>query len=279
MNPEAPNPAAASPDAAALTAASPGALRGKVALVTGGSRGIGAAVCRALAAAGAAVAVNYRSSEGPAKEVVRAIEEAGGTALAVPGDVADHAAAEEMVRRTTAELGGLHILVNNAGVAKDALIYTMAPDDWLDVMRVNFGGVFNCTKAALPHFMSQGEGVIVNVSSVMGERGWVGESNYAASKGAVNAFTRCCAMEAARFGVRVNAVLPGFSPTDLVAGLTEGQTGKGIRRQIPMRRFGSVEQIAEVVRFLAGPESAYMTGSLVTVDGGAMTALGLGRPN
>jgi 3-oxoacyl-[acyl-carrier protein] reductase len=113
----------------------------------------------------------------------------------------------------------------------------------------------------------------------MGERGWVGESNYAASKGAVNAFTRCCAMEAARFGVRVNAVLHGFAPTELVAGLTEGDTGKGIRRQIPMRKFGEVGAIAEVVRFLAGPESRYMTGSLVPVDGGAMTALGLGRPS
>ncbi|MEU1664931.1 3-oxoacyl-ACP reductase family protein [Streptomyces sparsogenes] len=254
-------------------------LSGRVALVTGGSRGIGAAICRRLAAEGASVAVNYRSSEGEAKEVVRSIEEAGGTALAVRGDVSDHTEAATVVRRATEELGDLHIMVNNAGVAKDALIYNMAPDDWLDVMRVNFGGVFNCTQAVMPHFMAKGEGVIVNVSSVMGERGWVGESNYAASKGAVNAFTRCCAMESARFGIRVNAVLPGFSPTELVAGLTEGATGKGIRRQIPQRRFGAVEEIADVVCFLAGPESSYMTGSLVTVDGGAMTALGLGRPN
>lgn len=254
-------------------------LSGQIALVTGGSRGIGAAICRRLVAEGASVAVNYRSSEGEAKEVVRSIEEAGGTALAVRGDVSDHTEAAAVVRRVTEELGDLHMLVNNAGVAKDALIYNMAPDDWLDVMRINFGGVFNCTQAVLPHFMAKGEGVIVNVSSVMGERGWVGESNYAASKGAVNAFTRCCAMESARFGIRVNAVLPGFSPTELVAGLTEGATGKGIRRQIPQRRFGAVEEIADVVCFLAGPESSYMTGSLVTVDGGAMTALGLGRPN
>lgn len=254
-------------------------LAGQVALVTGGSRGIGAAICRRLAADGAAVAVNYRSSADAAKAVVAGIEEAGGRAVAVGGDVADHTQAEEMVRQVMAELGGLDVLVNNAGVAKDALIYTMEPDDWLEVMRVNFGGVFNCTKAVLPHFMARGSGVIVNVSSVMGERGWVGESNYAASKGAVNAFTRSCAMESARFGIRVNAVLPGFSPTDLVAGLTEGATGKGIRKQIPMRRFGTVEQIADAVRFLAGPESSYMTGSLVTVDGGATTALGLGRPN
>jgi 3-oxoacyl-[acyl-carrier protein] reductase len=143
---------------------------------------------------------------------------------------------------------------------------------------VNFGGVFNCTKAVLEEFMRRGEGTIVNVSSVMGERGWLGESNYAASKGAINAFTRCCAMEFARFGVRVNAVLPGFAPTELVAGLVAKDGGKGIRKQIPMRTFARVEEVAQVVVFLAGPDSSYMTGSLVPVDGGASTGLGLGAP-
>jgi 3-oxoacyl-[acyl-carrier protein] reductase len=152
----------------------------------------------------------------------------------------------------------------------------MEPADWLDVMKVNFGGVFNCTKAAMSHFMARGEGVIVNVSSVMGERGWVGESNYAASKGAINAFTRCAARELARFGVRVNAVLPGFSPTELVGGLLEKDGGRGILRQLPMRAFAKPEEVAQVVTFLAGPDSSYMTGSLVTVDGGASSTLGLG---
>jgi 3-oxoacyl-[acyl-carrier protein] reductase len=175
-------------------------------------------------------------------------------------------------------LNGLDILVNNAGIAKNALIFNMEPSDWVDVMRVNFGGVFNCTKAVMPHFMARGSGVIVNISSVMGERGWVGESNYAASKGAVNAFTRCCAMELARFGVRVNAVLPGFAPTGLVAELLEKDGGKGIKRQIPMRSFATVKQVADAVVFLAGPGASYMTGTLVPVDGGASTALGLGAP-
>ena len=254
-------------------------LDGKVALVTGGSRGIGAAVCVALARDGAAVAVNYRTSEAGAKEVVRRIEDDGGRAVAVGGDVADPAAAAELVQEAVRELGDLDILVNNAGVSQDSLIYHMSPDAWVDVMRVNFGGVFHCTHAVLPHFMAKGAGVVVNVSSVMGERGWIGESNYAASKGAVNAFTRCAAMETARFGIRVNAVLPGFVPTDLVAGLTEGDTGRNIKKQIPMRRFGETEQIAAAVRFLAGPESSYLTGSFLTVDGGAATALGLGRPS
>jgi 3-oxoacyl-[acyl-carrier protein] reductase len=251
-------------------------LQGRVALVTGGSRGIGRAIAQALAAEGAAVAVNYRGSREKAEEVAREITSSGGRAVALGGDVAELDQATALVEQTVKELGGLHVLVNNAGIAKDGLIFNLKPEDWLSVMRVNFGGVFNCTKAAMPHFMAQRDGVIVNVSSVMGERGWIGESNYSASKGAVNAFTRCCAMELARFGVRVNALLPGFSPTELVAGLVQKDGGKGIKKQIPMRDFGKVEEIAKVAVFLAGPDSAYMTGSLVAVDGGASTALGLG---
>jgi 3-oxoacyl-[acyl-carrier protein] reductase len=251
-------------------------LQGRVALVTGASRGIGRAISEALASEGATVAVNYRSGKDKADEVVKGIVAKGGKAIALGGDVADFAQATTLVEQTIKELGGLHILVNNAGVAKDGLIFNMTPDDWLAVMKVNFGGVFNCTKAVIGHFMSQRDGVIVNVSSVMGERGWVGESNYAASKGAVNAFTRCAAVELARFKVRVNAVLPGFSPTDLVAGLTQKDGGKGIKKQIPMRDFGAVEEIAKTVVFLAGPDSSYMTGTLMEVDGGASTVLGVG---
>ncbi len=253
-------------------------LSGRIALVTGGSRGIGRAISEVLAAEGAAVAVNYRSSKSGADEVVEGITAAGGKAVAVAGDVADYAQAEAMVAETIEQLGGLHMLVNNAGISKDALIYNMDPEDWLEVMRVNFGGVFNCTKATLGHFMGQRDGSIVNVSSMMGDRGWTGESNYAASKGAINAFTRCAAVELARFGVRVNAVLPGFAPTELVAGLLEKDGGKGILKQIPLKSFASVEEVAHVVAFLAGPDSSYMTGSLVTVDGGVGSMLGVGAP-
>lgn len=251
-------------------------LQGKIALVTGASRGIGRAIAQELAKDGAAVAVNYRSGREKAQAVVDEITAAGGRAVALGGDVAEFPEAEALVAATLKELGGLHILVNNAGIAKDGLIFNMTPDDWQAVMRVNFGGVFNCTKAVLGHFMSQREGAIVNVSSVMGERGWTGESNYAASKGAVNAFTRCCAVEVARFGIRVNALLPGFSPTDLVAGLVAKDGGKGIKKQIPMRDFGTVEQIARAAVFLASPDASYMTGALVEVDGGASTVLGVG---
>jgi 3-oxoacyl-[acyl-carrier protein] reductase len=253
-------------------------LDGRIALVTGASRGIGRAVAEGLAAEGAAVVVNYRSGKEQADEVVKAIEDAGGRAAAIQGDVSDYEQAESIVKQTVEELGGLHVLINNAGIARDALIYNMEPNDWLDVMKVNFGGVFNCTKACLPHFMSQRDGVIVNMSSVMGEVGWTGESNYSASKGAVNAFTRCSAVELARFGIRVNAVLPGFAPTDMVAGLTEKDGGKGIKKQLPMKAFAEVEDVAQVTVFLAGPDASYMTGSLLTVDGGARAQLGIGKP-
>ena len=253
-------------------------LEDRVALVTGGSRGIGRAICEQLAVEGAAVAVNYRSSSAAAEAVADAIRQAGGSAVAIAGDVAEYEQAKAIVERTVAELGGLHILVNNAGIAKDALLYNMAPEEWLDVMRVNFGGVFNCTKAALQHFMSQRDGVIVNISSVMGEAGWTGESNYAASKGAVNAFTRCCAVELARFGIRVNALLPGFAPTEMVAGLLERNGGKGILKQIPMKAFPTLEEVARAAVFLSGPDASYMTGTMLTVDGGVNTQVGVGKP-
>jgi 3-oxoacyl-[acyl-carrier protein] reductase len=253
-------------------------LASRVALVTGGSRGIGRAIAGVLAADGAAVGVNYRSGEDEAREVVKSIEDAGGRAVAIPGDVSDYASAQGMVARCVEELGGLHVLVNNAGVSKDALIYNMEPDEWLSVMRVNFGGVFNCTKASLDHFMPQRDGVIVNISSVMGESGWTGESNYAASKGAINAFTRCCAVEFARFGIRVNALLPGFAPTDMVSGLLDRDGGKGILKQIPMRSFPTLDEVARAAGFLAGPDSSYITGTMLTVDGGVNIQVGVGRP-
>jgi 3-oxoacyl-[acyl-carrier protein] reductase len=253
-------------------------LEGQVALVTGASRGIGRAVAETLAAEGAAVAVNYRSGKEKAEEVVAGITSGGGKAVAVAGDVAEYDQAVSMVEQTVSELGGLQILVNNAGIAKDDLIYNMDPGMWLDVMRVNFGGTFNCTKAALPVFMRERSGAIVNMSSVMGERGWIGESNYSASKGAVNAFTRCCAVEFARFGIRVNAVLPGFAPTDMVAGLMEKDGGKGIIKQIPQKRFGEVEEVAKTAVFLAGPDASHVTGALLTVDGGVSTQVGVGKP-
>jgi 3-oxoacyl-[acyl-carrier protein] reductase len=252
-------------------------LDDKVALVTGGAKGIGRAICLALASAGASVAVNYRSSQAAAEDLVGQIEAAGGKAVALAGDVSDPAAAAALVSQTIASLGGLHILVNNAGIVKDALIFNMEPADWQSVMNVNFGGVFNGTKAVLDHFMAQREGAIINISSVMGERGWIGQSNYSASKGAINSFTRCAAVELARFGIRVNAVLPGFAPTEMVAGLID-KGGKGIKRQLPLRKFASVDDVAALAVFLASPNAGYITGACLPVDGGGSAQLGLGRP-
>jgi len=253
-------------------------LEGRIALVTGGSRGIGRSIAEALAREGADVAVNYRSGKEQADEVVQAIEGMGRKAVAIQGDVAEFDDATRMVEEAVNGLGGLHVLVNNAGIARDTLNFNMDPGDWLDVMRVNFGGTFNCTKAAAGQMMKERDGVIVNISSVMGEKAWVGASNYAASKAAVNSLTRASALEFARFGIRVNAVLPGFAPTDMVAGLVEKDGGKSISKQLPLKVLGTVEEVAECAVFLAGPGSKYMTGSLLTVDGGAFAQLALGKP-
>lgn len=251
----------------------------RIALVTGASRGIGRATALTLAQRGAAVVVNFRSREEEARSVVKEIEEAGGRAVAVQADVSDPAEAAELVAETKRQLGGLHILVNNAGISSDGLIHDMAPDAWLNVMKVNLGGAFHCTQAVSGHFMSQRDGNIVNISSVVGEGGWIGQSNYSASKGALNAFTRASAVELARFGVRVNAVLGGVVPTDLISDILGRQDGgRDLRRRIPMRRLAEIEEIATVVAFLAGPDASYITGELITVDGGMRAQLGTGRP-
>ncbi|KAA2262621.1 3-oxoacyl-ACP reductase FabG [Solihabitans fulvus] len=252
-------------------------LADQVAVVTGGSRGIGAAICVALAEEGATVVVNHRRSPERAERVADDIRSAGGRAHVTAADVSRPDEVRRMVDDALAEFGRIDILVNNAGIADNDLIYRMSPESWLAVMKVNFGGVFHCTQAVLPHLMARGSGAIVNVSSAMGERGWIGQANYAASKGAINAFTRSCAMETARFGIRVNAVLPGFARTELVDDLLDGEQGRRILRQIPMRAFVEPAEIARTVCFLAGPDATRITGALVPVDGGAMTALGLGR--
>lgn len=253
-------------------------LRNRVALVTGSSRGIGRSIASALAEEGAAVAVNYRSRAEEAAQVVKHIEETGGRAVALQADVSDPAEAERLVAEATEALGGLHILINNAGVSDDSLLHKMSGDSWRRVMEINFGGVFNCTRAVMDHFMMERDGAIVNISSGMGERGWMGLSTYAASKGAVNSFTKCSALELARFGVRVNAVTAGFVPTDLVAPLLERHASGGITKQIPLGDVATPEQVADVAVFLAGPSASYMTGQLVGVDGGSDAQFGIGRP-
>ncbi|MET9697395.1 3-oxoacyl-ACP reductase family protein [Streptomyces sp. NPDC006529] len=253
-------------------------LKDRTALVTGASRGIGKAIALALAEQGAAVAVNYRSRQEEALAVVGEIEAAGGRAVAIGADVSDPEDAARLVAEAVERLGALDILVNNAGISDDGLIYQSKPDAWWNVMKVNFGGAYHCTHAVSELFMTTGNATIVNISSAMGETGWIGQSNYSASKGALNSFTRAAAIEFARFGVRVNAVLAGFTPTELVGEVMEKDGGRSIKKQIPLRRFATVEEVAAAAVFLAGPDSGYTTGELLCVDGGFSAQLGIGRP-
>jgi 3-oxoacyl-[acyl-carrier protein] reductase len=243
-------------------------LKDQVAVVTGGSRGIGRAIARALAAEGARVVLVYRGSQEAADAAVREIAQAGGTARAVQVDVTDAAAAEHCVEQAAAEWGRVDILVNNAGVIRDDLFVRMEPGAWDSVLATNLGGTVNFCRAVAYRMMKQRRGRIVNISSVAAEHVNQGQTNYAASKGAINAFTRALAVELASRGVTVNAIAPGFIATDMSAAVRNKAGDLIEKKMIPMRRIGQPEDIAKVAVFLASDDSAYMTGQVLTVDGG-----------
>ena len=243
-------------------------LKDQVALVTGGSRGIGRGIAEAFAAEGARVGIVYRGNQAAADEVVRAIAGKGGAALALQADVTDPAAARTCVDRVRQEWGRLDILVNNAGVINDKLFIQMEPDDWSQVLLTNLGGVFNfCKAVAYDPMMRQRSGRIINVSSIAAEHVNPGQTNYAASKGAINSFTRALAVELASRGVTVNAIAPGFIETDMSAAV-RNKAGDLIKKLIPMRRLGQPDDVAQLAVFLASPASAYITGQVIIVDGG-----------
>ncbi len=240
---------------------------GRVALVTGGSRGIGRAVCLALAARGTAVAVNYVHREEAAAEVVRRIEEAGGRARAFGGDVSDPAQADGLVREVLQAFGRLDILVNNAGITRDMLILRMKDDDWDAVMNTNLKGAFHCIRAAARPMMKQRYGRIVNITSVAGVMGNPGQANYSAAKAGLIGLTKTAAREFASRGITVNAVAPGLIETDMTAAMTE-EAVQALHDQIPLGRLGRPEEVAEAVTFLSSEAAGYITGHVLHVDGG-----------
>ena len=242
-------------------------LHGKVALVTGASRGIGAAIAVKLASLGASVAVNYAGSADAAASVVEAIEASGGRALALQADVSDPGAAIGLVEITIAELGGLDIVVNNAGITRDGLLVRMSDADWSAVIDTNLTGVFNVTRAATRHLMKQRSGSIVNITSVVGVTGNAGQANYSAAKAGVIGLTKAVARELAPRGIRVNAVAPGFIDTDMTAKLPEN-IRSATMAEIALGRFGAAQDVANAVAFLASDDAGYVTGQTLAVDGG-----------
>jgi 3-oxoacyl-[acyl-carrier protein] reductase len=244
-----------------------GRLKDQVALVTGGSRGIGAAVARAFAAEGARVAIVYRGSAEAAEALVKEITGAGRAARAYQADVSDPSSVKACVEAVQKDLGPVDVLVNNAGVIADGLFVRMNECDWNKVIQTNLGGAFHFCREVAFSMMQRRKGRIINVSSVAATHVNPGQTNYAASKGAINSFTRALAVELASRGVTVNAIAPGFIETDMSAAV-RNKAGDLIKKVIPMRRIGAPEDVARVAVFLAGPDSAYITGQVITVDGG-----------
>ena len=242
-------------------------LEGKVALVTGASRGIGKAIALLLAENGADVAVNFAGSTAAAEAVAAEIEKMGRKAILVQGDVSKTEVCAEMVDKVVKELGRIDILVNNAGMTRDTLLLRMKEEDWDAVLNTNLKGVFNCTKAAVKYMAKQRSGSIVNISSVVALMGNAGQANYAAAKAGILGFTRSVAKEMAARGIRVNAVTPGFIKTDMTSVLSE-KVVTAMEASIPLARLGEPEDIAKAVLFLVSDNAAYITGQTLHVDGG-----------
>jgi 3-oxoacyl-[acyl-carrier protein] reductase len=239
-----------------------GSLDGKVALVTGGSRGIGAAISRELADAGARVAVNYRAGQEAAETIAGEI-----SGLAVQADVSSADEVQSLVERVESEFGDLDILVNNAGVTRDTLIARMSDEDWETVIDTNLRGTFNTSRAVARKMLRHRSGAIVNLSSVVGVHGNPGQANYAASKAGIIGLTKALARELGSRGVRVNAIAPGYISTELTDVLNEEQRGL-ILGNTPLARLGEPEDVARAVRFLCSDEAAFITGEVLLVDGG-----------
>ena len=242
-------------------------FNGKVAIVTGGSRGLGRGIAIELGKRGAKVVVNYHASAGAAQEVVQLIKEAGSEALAVQADVSQYDAAQSLIKAATEFGGRLDILVNNAGTTRDMLLAMMPESDWDLVITTNLKSAYNCSKAALRPMMRQKYGRIVNITSVAGLAGNPGQTNYSASKAGLIGFTKSLAKEIGGRNITVNAVAPGFVPTDLTSSLPKNLLDDAVK-MTPLGRLGTIEDVAYAVAFLASDEAAYITGHILSVDGG-----------
>ena len=242
-------------------------LDGRVALVTGGSRGIGAAICEELAAAGATVAVNYARNAEAADEVCGRIAAGGGIAHAVQGDVASADGAAALVALVESDIGPIDALVNNAGITRDDLIMRLSEEDWRDVIDTNLGGAFFTCRALSRPMLKRRQGTIVNISSIVGVHGNAGQTNYAASKAGLIGLTKALAKELGGRGIRVNAIAPGYIATELTNVLPE-QARDAILANTPLGRLGDPSDVARAVRFLCSDASAFITGDVLAVDGG-----------
>ncbi len=246
-------------------------LEGRVSLVTGASRGIGKAIALKLASLGSKVAVNYREREAEANSVIEAIAgQGGGEAMAIKADVADTEAVKAMVEQVTDRWGTIDILVNNAGITRDTLVLRMGDKDWDEVIDTNLRGAYLCTKFALRSMIRQRRGRIINISSIAGVMGNPGQSNYAASKGGLIAFTKSVAREIGSRNITVNAVAPGFIATEMTDKLPS-ERKESVLAIIPLQRFGEPEDVAELVAFLASEKAGYITGQVICIDGGGFT--------
>ncbi|QZY57097.1 3-oxoacyl-[acyl-carrier-protein] reductase [Crassaminicella profunda] len=242
-------------------------LTGKTAIVTGGSRGIGKAIALKLANLGANIVVNYTSNVAKAEEVVKQIKEMGKDAIALKADVSNSEEVQNFIKQVEEKFETIDILINNAGITRDTLLMKMKEEDWDQVIAINLKGTYNCTKAVTRKMMKQRSGKIVNLASVVGVTGNAGQANYAASKAGVIGFTKSIAKELGARGINVNAVAPGFIETDMTDVLSD-KVKEEIMKQIPMKKLGKAEDVANVVAFLCSNEASYVTGQVMNIDGG-----------
>lgn len=241
-------------------------LKDKVSIVTGSSRGLGRAIAKELAVHGSKVVVNYYQSKQPAEELVAELRAGGAEAIAVHAGVAHPDECQMLVEATVKEFGGVDILINNAGVNRDRTIRRMSVEEWQEVIATDLSSVFYCTYASVPHMIERGGGRIVNMSSIVGQMGNLGQSNYAAAKAGIVGFSKSAAQEFARYNITVNALCPGFIETDMVTNLTP-EVQEALIAKIPLGRFGKPEEVAQITRFLVS-EGGYITGAQININGG-----------